>query len=142
MKKNYTNKAVKQNNIGYPGIKVGRLNARIAKTIGVPCADIFLSDNHKRHILNTHKVEMEQLGIGVLHYVIGIVGGFNQIRKGSGNSLLLVVFIKEASSHAVAAIDLCYQPKQDVWEIKTAEPRNTADVLKRKLLWQSCQHSK
>ena len=33
-----------------------------------------------------------------------------------------------------AGIDLCLSG--DRWEVKTAEPRKTEDIIKRKLLWE------
>lgn len=130
------------NNIGYPGLKLGRLNATIAKSIGKTCADIYISYNHIKHIENKHHAELDLLGLGAVEYVRLIVQSYTQIRIGSGSSILLVLFKGDNSRHPVAAIDLNYSLKDNIWEVKTAGARETSAVIKKKLLWESCRHSK
>lgn len=118
------------------GIKVGRLKMSIAKAIKTKCADIYISENYIRHISQTHKKELNSLGFGALEYVNLIANKYNQIRKGTGNSLLLVVYTKDVIHH-VAAISLNYDSKKGIWEVKTAQPRRTKEIEKKKILWQN-----
>ncbi len=74
-----------------------------------------------------------QLGIEALAYVRIIVSNFNQIRKGTGNSLLLIMCSDEMSH--IAAIEMNYSTKDGFWEVKTAQPRLKTKVEKKELLW-------
>jgi hypothetical protein len=112
-------------------IKVGRLKMTIARQINRKCADIYLTSNYLKHIERRHKTELEKLGLSAIDFVIAVVKGYNQIRKGSGDSILLIIFNGELNY--TAGIDLCLSG--DHWEVKTAEPRKTEDIIKRKLLW-------
>ena len=113
------------------GIKVGRLKFTIAKQIKCKCADIYITPNYLKHIELRHKDELEQVGLSAYDFVLTITKNFNQIREGAGNSLLLIVF--NSDLHYTAGIDLCLSG--DHWEVKTAEPRRTKEIIKRKLLW-------
>lgn len=118
----------------HPYIKVGRLKMNVAKAAHLKCADIVVSQNYLKHIEKKHSTELKTLGIDSYSYVKLIVDNYNQIRQGSDDSVLLVVF-RVGDLHDVAAIKLTYITSKDVWEVKTAQPRNSKDVLKRKLLW-------
>ena len=113
-------------------IKVGRLKMTIARKINKKCADIYLTPNYLKHIERRHKTELEKVGLSAVDFVKAVVKGYNQIRKGSGDSILLVIYNDDL--HYTAGIDLCLL--EDHWEVKTAEPRKTADIIKRKLLWE------
>lgn len=117
-------------------IKVGRLRLTIARKIKRKCADIYLSSNYQKHIERRHKKELEQMGLSAIDFVTTVVKGFNQIREGSGDSILLVIF--NGDLNYTAGIDLCLSC--DHWEVKTAEPRRREDIEKRKLLWEK-QHT-
>ena len=114
-----------------PQIKVGRLKMTIAKAIKRKCADIYISGNYLKHISNYHKTELESLGINALDYVKLIATNFTQIRKGSGDSLLLVIYRDEI--HDTAAISLSLNG--DIWEVRTAQPRRTKEIERKELLW-------
>lgn len=120
-----------KNNDSVP-IKVGSLKLTIARKINRKCADIYLTPNYLKHIERRHKIELEQVGLSALDFVKAVVKGYNQIRKGSGQSILLVIFNGELNQ--TAGIDLSLSG--DHWVVKTAEPRKTEDILKRKLLWE------
>ena len=121
--------------ISKPYIKVGRLKATIAKEAHLKCADIYVSENQIKHICARHKTELEQLGLSVDMYIKSILENFNQIREGSDNSVLLVVFRDGNKHHNTAAISLNYSIEDEFWEIKTAQPRKTEDIIKRKKIW-------
>jgi len=112
-------------------IKVGRLKLTIARKIKRKCADIYLTSNYLKHIERRHKTELEKLGLTAVDFVITVVKNYNQIREGSNDSILLVIFNGELNY--TAGIDLCLSGEH--WEVKTAEPRKTIDIVKRKLLW-------
>ena len=113
-------------------IKVGRLKLTIARKINKKCADIYLTPNYLKHIERRHKTELEKVGFTAVDFVKAVVKSYNQIRKGSGDSILLVIF--NGDLNYTAGIDLCLSG--DHWEVKTAEPRKTEDIIKRKLLWE------
>ncbi|MCZ2393269.1 MAG: hypothetical protein LC105_05395 [Chitinophagales bacterium] len=116
-------------------IKIGRLKLSHAKAINRKCADIFIADRYIRHIANNHKNELAKLGFGVLEYVRLITSNYNQIRQGSEDSILLFIYT-DKHLHHVAAISLIFDTKKSVWEIKTAQPRHTKNIEKKKILWQ------
>lgn len=126
--------------VQYNGFKIGRLRMTIAKAINKRCADIYISDTHIKHIERKHSKELEQLGIGAFEYVKTIVSNFNQILKGSGVSILLVIKTK-SEIHHVAAVSLNYCTKKGIWEVKTAQPRRTSEIERKKILWQNCPSS-
>ena len=113
-------------------IKVGRLKMTIARKIKKKCADIYLTPNYLKHIERRHKTELEKVGFTAVDFVKAVVKSYNQIRKGSSDSILLVIF--NGDLNYTAGIDLCLSG--DHWEVKTAEPRKKEDIIKRKLLWE------
>ena len=115
-------------------IKVGRINWSVAKAAHIKCADIVITKNYLQHINNTHSKELEQLGMDAFGYVQFIATNYNTIRKGSGDSILLVVDTNVEISH-IAATTLIYNEKKEYWQIKTAQPRATEAVRKKKKLW-------
>lgn len=114
--------------------KVGRLSRPIALHVHRLCADIFVSENYLKHIQYTHENELKQLGFGAFEYVRFIVSQYNEIRAGKGNALLLIVR-SQANEHCTAVIDIAYNPKSDVWEVKTAQPRNSKHLERQEKLW-------
>lgn len=117
-------------------IKVGRLKLTVARKIKRKCADIYLSPNYRKHIERRHKKELDSLGLSAIDFVTTVINGFNQIREGTNDSILLVIF--NGDLNYTAGIDLCLSG--DHWEVKTAEPRRREDIEKRKLLWEK-QHT-
>ncbi len=121
-----------KNKIVEKEIKVGRLKMTIARKINKKCADIYLMPNYLKHIERRHKTELEKVGFSVVDFVKAVIKSYNQIRKGSGDSILFVIF--NGDLNYTAGIDMCLSG--DHWEVKTAEPRKTEDIIKRKLLWE------
>ena len=118
-----------------PYIKVGRLKATVARQAHLKCADIYVSENEIKHIENKHSVELEQLGLSADVYVKTIINNFNEIREGANGSILLVIFEKDNEFHNTAALTLNYSIEEGFWEVKTAQPRNTKNLLKKKKIW-------
>lgn len=78
---------------------------------------------------------MAQLGIEVVDFIKIITRSFYQIRKGSGNSILLVVrsFGKDIVL-ALQPIDLIDDGMKNVWEIHSSYPVGKFN-LKNTILW-------
>ena len=128
--KNHTRK---QTEIHDPYIKVGRISVPIARKAHIKAADIYVSKNQLKHIWNIHGNELSTIGIDAITLVKSVCCNFNQIRKGSGSSILLVIYDDRLPK--VVAIDLNYSLKNEFWEVKTAEPRRCSTVLKLALIW-------
>ena len=125
--------------ISHPYRKIGRLNWTVSKKAHVKAADIYISENQIIHIQNTHRKELEDLGIDATTFVSMVCRNFNQIRKGSGDSILLVIYNTRLSY--VIAISLNYSIEKEFWEIKTAEPRRRRTVDKSALIWTAAKHT-
>ena len=121
--------------IHHPYIKVGRIKSTVAQDAHIKCADIYISKNQIKHISARHHIELQQLGMTVEQYIGYIIDNYNQIRKGAGESILLVVYDDGNSKHDSAAMALNYSIEKEFWEIKTAQPRKTDDILKREKIW-------
>ncbi len=124
-----------ESKVHHPYIKVGRIKSTIAQDAHIKCADIYISENQIKHISARHHTELLQLGLTVEQYIKYIIDNYNQIRKGTGESILLVVFNNSNNKHDSAAMALNYCIEKEFWEIKTAQPRKTDDILKRKKIW-------
>ena len=72
--------------------KIGKLKKSIADQIHKPSANIYVDDNHIKHIFNRHKDELEKIGFTPMMFVNAVVSNFNRIYKGHGNALQLVVW--------------------------------------------------
>ena len=125
--------------INKPYIKVGRLKATIAREAHLKCADIYVSENYLKHIQLQHGEELEALGIAPIDFVKLICNNFNEIRQGSGDSVLLI--INNSNLTYVAGIALNYSLEKDFWEIKTAEPRRLRTIKNKALIWSAAKHS-
>lgn len=119
--------------ISKPYLKVGRIVQTIAQQAHITSADIYVSRNQLIHIENRHGKELAAVGMDAETFVRTVCRQYNQIRRGSNNSLLLVVYDEKLAK--VAAIDLNYSLKDSFWEIKTAEPRECSTVKKKALIW-------
>lgn len=125
--------------INKPYTKIGRLKSTIAKKAHIKCADIYVSENYLKHIQLQHGNELKSLGITPLDFVKLICTSFNEIRQGSGDSVLLVMFNNNLSY--VAGIALNYSVEDDFWEVKTAEPRRLRTIKNKALIWSAAKHS-
>jgi hypothetical protein len=98
-------------------IKVGRLSQPVAKIIRRKSADIYIDDNHLKHIALRHGKELEAIGFDAMTFVLLVVKNYNRIYKGTGTSLLLVMYNGKPK---VTAIELNLALKQGFYEVKTA----------------------
>ena len=122
-----------------PYIKVGRLNYTVAKEAHLKCADIYVSENYLRHIQLQHGGELAALDIEPFDFVKLICDKFCEIRQGTGDSVLLLMYNDNLTY--VASIALNYSLKDDFWEIKTAEPRRLRTIKNKALIWSAAKHS-
>lgn len=111
--------------------KVGRLKMSVAKSIRRKSADIYIDKNHIKHIEKTHGKELGYIGLDAYSFVKLVVVSFNQIRKGSGDSLLLVIYNGKPK---VVAIELNFVLKKGFYEVKTATIINKNRLEKKELL--------
>lgn len=114
--------------------KVGKINIKIAKSAKIKSANVYITPNNFKHIQNEHGLQIEHVGFSVYDYIEIVLKKFNQIRRGTGDSYLLIVF-DEKTSHA-AAIQLNLSTEDNFWEVKTAMPMRTSGVIKKPLVWQ------
>ena len=116
-------------------IKVGRINMTIARKAHIKAGDIVVHPHYIRHIELEHGEQLANLGITASDYIKVIIEKFSQIRKGSDNSILLV--IKSFGKNKVLALQLTdlIDDKNQVWEIHTSYPRNKFNK-NQKLLWE------
>ena len=117
--------------------KVGFINKEIAQKAKITSANIYIDKQHIDHIQIKHGKELLSVGMDALTFVKCVCQNFNQIRKGSNESYLLVIFNRKLSF--VAAMTLDYSVKDGFWIIKTAQPRRSSAVLKKALLWTDAQ---
>ena len=113
--------------------KIGRLRKPVADEINKPSADIYIDDNHLKHIFNRHKTELAKLGLTPLMFVDLVISKFNRIyKKESRHSILLVQWNGIAK---VAAIELNFAFKDEFYEIKTGFTRDKKYFREDDLLW-------
>jgi hypothetical protein len=115
--------------------KVGRLKTTIAKSIHRKSADIYISENHLQHIYKRHSAELDALGLTNIEFVRLIINGFNQIREGKNEALLLVIYNSESNAKVVV-IELNLALKKKFYEVKTATAYRKENINKKTLLWQ------
>jgi hypothetical protein len=98
--------------------KIGRLRKPVADEINQPSADIYIDDNHLKHILIRHKEDLEKLGFTPLAFVDLVVGKFNRIYKLEGRQSIWLVRWNGIAK--VTVIELNFALKEGFYEIKTA----------------------
>jgi hypothetical protein len=113
--------------------KVGRLRKPIANAIGREAADIYLSDNYKKHVFLRHEEDIKSVGLTPIVFLEMVINGFNRIYKGSGNSLLLVLFNGKPK---VTVIEINMAFKDVFYEVKTATVMNKSFFTKKKIIWE------
>jgi hypothetical protein len=112
--------------------KVGRLSQPVAKIIRRKAADIYIDDNHLRHIELKHGKELAAIGFDAMTFVRLVVKSYNRIYKGTGNSLQLVIYNGKPK---VTAIELNLVLKNGFYEVKTATTMKKSYLKEDNLLW-------
>jgi len=113
--------------------KVGRLRKPIADLIGMTPANIYIDDNHLRHILNRHKTELAKFGFTPKMFVDVVVNNFNRIYQGNGNALQLVIWNGNAK---VTIVEINSALQKEFYEVKTAFLKPKRQLENVKLLWE------
>jgi len=118
--------------------KIGKLQKSIANKIHKPSANIYVDDNHIKHIFNRHKEELEKIGLAPMMFVNAVVSNFNRIYKGHGNALQLVVWNGSAN---VAIVEISSALEKDFYEVKTAFVRKKRRFVRDVLLWEKSERN-
>ena len=113
--------------------KVGRLRKSVADAIGRKAADVYIDQNHLRHVFNKHKDDLAQLGLTPKMFVDLVVTGFNQIYKAQRNALYLVI---QNGKSNVVVIEMNYAFKKGFYEVKTATVMRKDFFNGKELLWE------
>ncbi len=117
--------------------KVGRIRHNSWASKVLKSCDIIIFETGLVHIYKNHKRELDLLGMTAIQYINYIVQNYNEIRQGSGSSILLCVnSYSNTKNSNIAAIELIFRVtgKNNLYEIKTALPMKTERLLKKKLL--------
>lgn len=93
-------------------MKVGEITASVARAAGIEPGDIVLGSTALRHIEERHSKEIHTHRLTPLTTVQYVADNFNQIRQGSGNSLLLIVVGFKGDMTLTAAIEINYSTKK------------------------------
>lgn len=117
-------------------VKVGKITASVAKAAGIKAGDIVLGSTALRHIEERHSTEIHTYRLTPLTMVQYVADNFNQIRQGSGNSLLLIVLGYKGDTTLTAAIQINYSTKEGFWEIATAQPRRLKAIAQKRILYE------
>jgi len=112
--------------------KIGKLKKSIADKIGKETADIYIDENHLKHIFNDHKDELEKIGLTPLMFVDLVANNFNRIYKAKRNALFLVIWNGKAK---VTIIELNFALQKSFYEVKTATVMRKDFFDKKILLW-------
>lgn len=125
--------------MSHPYIKVGLISRQRGKEAKIEAASIYVTENYLKHIETKHSTELQKLNMTAFEFVKLVCNNYNQIREGSGSSILLVVY--NEALPLVAAIDINYVLEEHFWEVKTAEPRRCSAVIKKALIWEAAKHT-
>jgi len=113
--------------------KVGRLSPTIAKTIRRKSADIYIDENHVKHIFDRHEKELAKVGLTPLMFVDLVVNNYNRIYKSNNRQSILLVQWNGTPKVAVTELNLAF--KNEFYEIKTAFVKTKDTFRNLKLLW-------
>jgi len=112
--------------------KVGRLRKPVADAIGRDAADIYISENHLKHIFNRHRIEIAELGFTPKSFVDLVATNFNCIYKADREALFLVI---QNGKSKVVVIEMNFALQKGFYEVITATVMSKSFFDKKKLLW-------
>jgi len=113
--------------------KIGKLKKSIADQISRETADIYVCENHLKHILNRHEVELASIGLTPQMFVDLVVKNFNRIYKGDRTAILLVLWNGKPKA---TVIEMNYALQKGFYEIKTATIMRKEFFKNKKMLWE------
>ena len=115
-------------------VKVGRITMPIAREAHVKAGDIYINNNHLKHIADNHNQELLNLGLTAWNFVNVIINSYTRIYKDTKTgAYYLAVYADEYTNAAV--IELNFVENFEFWEIKTAAPFRTAFFKNKLLVW-------
>lgn len=141
-KNNIVNKLPKKNNANN-GLKakndavfytVGRIKFNSWATPTLKARDIIINEKELIHIEKRHSTEINSAGMNAFDFVVFIANNFNEIRKGSGESILLVVKRNNISNMAAIELVNIVENGKECYKIKTASMINNEKLKLKKLL--------
>ena len=112
--------------------KVGRLRKSVANAIRRETADIYISENHLKHIFLRHRTEIAELGFTPKAFVDLVVAGFNCIYKAKREALFLAIHNGKSK---VVVVEMNYALKEGFYEVITAFVMDKKLLEKNELLW-------
>lgn len=105
---------------------LGYIPDSLADEAGIMGGSIFVDNRALKHIGDTHRRELAQLGMSAMEFVSAVASGYTEIRQGSDNSILLII---RKRPNRVLAIRLHCLPVLHFYEVATAFPL-TDDKIK------------
>ncbi|MDR1739800.1 MAG: hypothetical protein LBR45_03495 [Bacteroidales bacterium] len=124
-----------RNNIDKTFTKVGRITMPIAKAARMKAADIYVDENHIKHVVSRHSRELKQLGLSAIDIIRLVAGSFNRIYKADRGCYFIVIYNKEKEKTKSSVIELNYSAKKEFYEIKNSVPYRTEFFNNKSLLW-------
>lgn len=114
--------------------KVGRIRMNSWANEILFAYDVIVYESELVHIGKKHNKELQKIGLTPFDFTKFICANFNELRKGNGDSVLLVV--RRPSTSNVAAIEVFEDTERGkkVYKIKTAAPFGTKQLCLKKLL--------
>lgn len=98
---------------------LGYIPDSLADEAGIMGGSIFVDNGALKHIADTHRRELAQLGMSAMDFVSAVAAGYTEIRQGTDNSILLVV--RQRPNRALAIRLHCF-PVLHFYEVATAFP--------------------
>lgn len=137
-----TNQSPKRNNVrsgkkaknDSRQFKIGRIRFNSWATASLRACDIVIYETELVHIHNRHGRELGGMGFAAFDFVKYIADNFNEVRCGTGNSVLLVVHREHTSNMAAIELVMDVVNGREVYKIKTASPISTKKLSLKKLL--------
>lgn len=113
---------------------VGRIKYKSWATNVLKARNIVVYETELVHITNKHRDELSTIGSTAIDLVLFVVQNFNEIRRGKGESLLLIVRRNSTSNMAAIELVLGENKGKEVYKITTASPISTKKLLLKELL--------
>lgn len=111
---------------------LGYIPDSLADEAGIMGGSIFVDNRALKHIGDTHRRELAQLGMSAMEFVSAVASGYTEIRQGSNNSILLVV---RRRPNQVLAIRLHCLPVLHFYEVATSFPARSKELEGYELLY-------
>lgn len=114
--------------------KIGRVRRNSWATSILATYDLVIYESELVHIQNRHGRELRNIGITPFDFVRFICNNYNEVRKGSGTTLLLCVHRPHVSNMAAIEVHKECVEGRLVYKINTAAPIDTKQLCSKELL--------